>query len=174
MNKTMMAGFWDHFRTMHGVTVRCVEAIPKDKLDARPCKDMRTAKELVTHMYAQMRFVTDGVPKGHIAYTDANDPAEMATIKNHDDLVRYAKESWEIADRKVKSLTDAQLEAIVQTEWGGLSFPGWVCIHIVYDEHLHHRGQLYAFLRQLGVEPPFLWDFEHNAPEYRPKQTQQA
>lgn len=174
MDKQMMAGFWDHFRTVNGITVRCVEAIPKDKLDTRPCKDMRTVKELVTHMYAQLRDVAQGIPKGHIAYNGTQDATDMPKLKTHDDLVRYAKESWESADRAVKSLTDAQLQATVTTEWGGMSFPGWVCVSIMYDEHLHHRGQLYSYLRQLGVEPPFMWDFENNAPEYRPSQTQQA
>ena len=174
MNKATLTSFWDHFRTVQGITVRCVEAIPKDKIDARPCKDMRTPKELVTHMYAMMRYVTDGTAKGRITYDDTMDPPELAKIKSHDDLVRYARESWQAADRTVQSLTDAQLAAIVPTAWGGMSFPGWVCVSIIYDEHLHHRGQLYAFLRQLGVEPPFLWDFENNAPEYRPKQAQQA
>ena len=38
------------------------------------------------------------------------------------------------------------------------------------DEYLHHRGQLYAFLRQFGIEPPMNWDFEGSAPAYQPKQ----
>lgn len=160
-NKALMAGFWDHFRTVNGITVRCIEAIPADKIDAQPCKDMRTAKELVTHMYAQMRYVAEGIPKGHTQYNGEQDKEAIATIKTRDDLVRYAKESWTFADRIVKSLTDAQLQATVQTEWGGMSFPGWIIVSIMYDEHLHHRGQLYTFLRQFGVEPPFLWDFEN-------------
>jgi len=36
------------------------------------------------------------------------------------------------------------------------------------DEFLHHRGQLYAFARACGVEPPFMWGFADNAPEFRP------
>jgi len=173
-NKAMMAGFWDHFRTVNGITMRCIEAIPADKIDANPCQDMRTAKELVTHMYAQMRYVAEGIPKGHTPYNGEQDKDAMAGIKNRDDLLRYAKESWKVADGVVKSLSDAQLQSVVKTEWGGMSFPGWVIVSIMYDEHLHHRGQLFTYLRQFGVEPPFLWDFENNAPEFRPAQTQQA
>ena len=64
MNKTMINGMWDHFRTVNGITLRAIEAIPKDKLDSRPCKDMRSPKELVGHMYALMRKIAEGVPKG--------------------------------------------------------------------------------------------------------------
>ena len=63
-------------------------------------------------------------------------------------------------------LPSEKIEGLVKTPWNE-SFPGFVYINIVYDEHLHHRGQLYAFLRQLGVEPPMMWDFEHNAPEFQ-------
>jgi uncharacterized damage-inducible protein DinB len=174
MNKAQMSAFWDHFRTVQGITVRAIEAIPADKVDARPCKDMRSPRELIVHMYNMMRYVADGAAKGNVGYIDSkDDPVTLETVKSHADLVRYARESWDAADRAVGSMGDAQLQAMVPTQWG-MAFPGAVCITIIYDEHLHHRGQLYAYLRQLGVEPPFMWDFEHNAPQYRPKQVQQA
>ena len=174
MNKAQMTALWDHFRTVHGITVRAIEAIPADKVDSRPCKDMRTPRELVVHMYNMMRYVAEGASKGNVGYDNSkDDPVTMEKVKTHEDLVRYARDSWSAADRAVASMSDAQLQAMVPTSWG-LPFPGHVCLSIVYDEHLHHRGQLYAFLRQLGVEPPFMWDFEKNAPEYRPKQVQQA
>ena len=30
---------------------------------------------------------------------------------------------------------------------------------MAYDEHWHHRGQLYTHLRLLGKEPPMLYDY---------------
>jgi uncharacterized damage-inducible protein DinB len=37
------------------------------------------------------------------------------------------------------------------------------------DEFLHHRGQLYVYARAAGGEPPFVWSFDKNAPEFAPK-----
>jgi uncharacterized damage-inducible protein DinB len=174
MNKAQMTALWDHFRTVNGITVRAIEAIPADKVDSRPCKDMRTPRELIVHMYNMMRYVAEGASKGNVGYDNSkDDPVTLEKVKTREDLARYARDSWTAADRAVASMSDAQLQTMVPTSWGK-PFPGHVCLSIVYDEHLHHRGQLYAFLRQLGVEPPFLWDFENNAPEYRPKQVQQA
>jgi uncharacterized damage-inducible protein DinB len=34
----------------------------------------------------------------------------------------------------------------------------------VYDEHLHHRGQLSVYLRLMGKELPFAYDYENNEP----------
>ena len=56
---------------------------------------------------------------------------------------------------------------MVATPWG--TWPGWLAVQILSDEFLHHRGQLTAYARACGGEPPFIWDFEGNAEEYRPK-----
>ena len=173
MNKAVVSGMWDHFRQINGISMRAIAAIPKDKIEARPVKDMRTPKELVAHMYSAMNAIAGGTARGEIQWSEQADLAEAAKLKTHADLVRFATESWKAADNAVRALTDAQIAAMVKTPWGK-SFPGFVCVNIIYDEHLHHRGQLYAFLRQLGIEPPFMWDFENSAPEHQPRAAQQA
>jgi len=168
MNKALLGPYWDHFRAVNGITLRGIKALPSDKIDAQACKDMRTPKELVAHMYNAMRTIADGITKGEIKWSEEDDKKAALGIHSHDELQRFALDSWNATDRAIQSLTDEKLSQLVKTPWGE-SFPGFVCVSIIYDEHLHHRGQLYAFLRQLGVEPPFLWDFEHNAPEFQPR-----
>lgn len=171
MHKDTVAGMWDSLRQIHGITLRVLQAIPKDKIDAHPVAKMRSPKELVAHMYTTMRDVTVGVGKGQIV---SDEGADSGTgIKTYDELIRYAEECWKTSDRAVASLSESQLSAAVKTPWG-MDFPGFVCIHIIYDEHLHHRGQLFTYLRALGGEPPMMWDFENNAPEYRPRAAQKA
>jgi uncharacterized damage-inducible protein DinB len=168
MDKAQLRSWWDHFRTVNGITLRGIKEVPKDKIDSKPCKDMRTPKELIAHMYTAMPAVAEGITKGEITWAGEDDAKASAGIKSHEDLVRYASDGWKATDRAVQSLTDEQISAMVKTPWGQ-SFPGFVCVQILYDEHLHHRGQLYAYLRQMGIEPPFVWDFEHNSPEFQPR-----
>lgn len=171
MNKATCGYMWEEFRNINGITLRAVESLPKDRIDARPIPGMRSPKELVAHMATMMKNVIEGVGRGVIR---SEEEAESgAALKTHDDMVRYLRDCWKAADRAFHATTDAQLAATVKTPWG-IDFPGHVCVTIVYDEHLHHRGQLYAYLRALGVEPPFMWDFENNAPEYRPGAAQKA
>ena len=168
MNKAQLGKLWEHFRTVNGITLRAIEEVPADKIDTRPCKDMRTPKELVVHMYNAMRTVADGTARGEIKWSDEEDKNAGQGIRSHAELLRFAQDSWKATDGSIRSLTDEKLAGLVKTPWGESS-PGSVCVQIIYDEHLHHRGQLYAFLRQLGVEPPLMWDFEHNAPEFQPR-----
>jgi uncharacterized damage-inducible protein DinB len=171
MNRSIVGYMWEELRLINGITLRVIDGIPKEKIDARPIGMMRTPKELVAHMYTTMRTVAEGIAKGTITADERADSG--AELRSRDDMLRYARESWKAADRAMQSLTDAQIQAMVKTPWG-MDMPGHFCSTIIYDEHLHHRGQLYAFLRALGAEPPFMWDFENSAPEFRPRVAEKA
>lgn len=168
MNLAYARTLWEEMRLVTGITLRAIEAVPADQIDTRPIRDMRTPKELVAHMAETMRACTAGAVRGTIEDFEKLEPATCASVKNREDLIRTMASAWNDANASVLSLTEAQAVGTVQTPWG-FSPPGWVCIQIIFDEHLHHRGQLYAFLRAMGVEPPFMWDFEKNAPEFQPR-----
>lgn len=165
MKKTSAEHMWEMMRLRHGIGLRCIDAIPADQLDARPVKDMRTPKELVVHMYSFLRDATESLASRTLTSTEE---VELAATKTKQDLVKFADRSWKAASAAFEKLTDAQLTGTVKAPWGEMQASDM--IGTVQDEFLHHRGQLYAFLRQLGVEPPMNWDFEGSAPEYRPKQ----
>ena len=129
---------------------------------------MRTPKELAVHAFAYIRCIPGGVVNGKLTAEGCTEP--VADIKTKADLVKWCRESFEIASRDFEKLTDAQLAAMVDTLFGQ-PFPGWMLLTIAYDEHLHHRGQIFAFLRALAVEPPFIWSFEENDAAFQPKQT---
>ena len=165
MNKATLAPIWDMIRLRHGIGLRCVQALPADQLDSHPIRGMRTPKELVVHMYSFIRAAAESVITGSLAW---DEKAELAKVKTRDELAAYAQTCWKAADASYAKITDAQLSAKVKAPWGEM--PGFVMLTTIPDEYLHHRGQLYAYLRQLGVEPPANWDFEHSAPELQPKQ----
>ena len=173
MTQAQLAGMWDHLRQINGITVRTVAAFPKDKIDSRPVRDMRSPKELVVHLYTTLRHVVEGAHRGEIEDYEKNEAASVAALKSQEDLLRFAGECWDAADAAFQKFTDAGCAAMVKSPWGK-DFPAFACITIVYDEHLHHRGQLYAYLRTMGIEPPFMWDFAGNAPQFQPKQAQEA
>lgn len=165
MTKPMLAMIWDHIRTLNGIAVRCVANIPTDQLDAHPIPRMRTPKELVVHMYSSsMRSMMEGLITG--TYPDFDEKAACDRIRTREDLLRFCDESWKASDRAVQAATDANLAGSVKTPWGN-DIPGPMCVQVVRDELLHHRGQLYAYLRALGQEVPDMYDYANNAPEFQ-------
>lgn len=172
MNTKKLAAMWDHLRQVHGIGIRVLDAIPADKIDAHPIPNMRTPKELVVHMYAMtFREISEGTLRGKINTLDEKALAEG--IKTHADLVQFAKDQWTAADKAVAQMTDTTLTNTVSTPWN-FEAPGSVMMEIIHDEYMHHRGQLYAYVRALGNDVPMMWDFENNAPEFQPKQAAQA
>jgi len=167
MNQKSSMKMWDMMRQRNGIAIRAIERLPEDKLDSRPIRDMRTPKELVVHWYGMsLRAVLEGAARGRIE--DLDEPSIVARIKTKAELLAYCKECWDVSTRAVGQLTDEKLAATVETPWG-TSFPGTMCLGIALDESLHHRGQFYAYLRALGAEPPNMWDFKGNAPEFQPR-----
>lgn len=168
MNLAYARTLWEELRLVQGITLRVLDALPADAIDSHPVPNMRTPKEIVVHMAETMRGCATGAVAGKIGNFEEHEPARAAAIHSKDELVAAMRSAWSEADAAVRSMSEAQALAKVETPWG-FSPWGWLCIQIIFDEHLHHRGQLFAYLRALGVaEVPFLWDFEHSAPEFRP------
>jgi uncharacterized damage-inducible protein DinB len=169
MTTQQLAMIWDHIRQMNGITMRLLETIPADQIDAHPISSMRSPKELMVHLYGYVRAIPEGIVSGEIRALD--EPEALKAIRTRDDLVRFCTDCWKAGDRAIGQVTDTQLAATVQTPWGGATMPGAVCVQVIRDELTHHRGQLYCFARALGAkEVPMMWDFAGNAPEYRPGQ----
>jgi uncharacterized damage-inducible protein DinB len=128
---------------------------------------MRTPLELVVHLYSSvMREMVECVARGE--YRQPDEAALASGIHTEEQLLAFVSESYEAASRAVESISDAQLVGVVKTPWGS-SPTGSRMIEAIPDEFYHHRGQLYAFVRALGGEPPDMWDFANNAPEFRPE-----
>ena len=172
LTKKTLSQMWDQIRMRHGIGLRAIERIPEGKLDSRPIPNMRTPKELVVHMYGTViGAMVEGVQKGEVKEPD--EEKECAQIRTRADLLTYCRECWGKADRAVQAMTDEQINATIPTSWG-MDTPGFKILGAAHDEYLHHRGQLYVYLRALGQEPPMVWDFQNNAPEFQPKPQPQS
>jgi len=166
-NRQSFLGWWEHFRQVNGITLRIVSAMTDEQIAMQPIKNMRTPKELLVHMYGQLvRNITLGITTGEVQGYD--EKTAVASIQSKNDLLKFCRECWATGSAAAQTVTDAQLQAQVKTPWG-MDMPGWMCASVICDEYLHHRGQLYAFARALGIEPPMVWDFEHNTGEFAPK-----
>jgi len=164
MNKSTLNAIWDQTRQKYGVYLRLLEALPEDKINEHLIPGMRTAAELVAHTSGGIvQGFAEGVARGEI-----EDDQRKVDIRSRDDLLAYARDCWKAADDAIAKVGDDELARMVKTPWN-MSFPGTVAIHTMNDELVHHRGQLYAYVRAAGVEPPFVWSYGENAPGFGPK-----
>jgi uncharacterized damage-inducible protein DinB len=169
MNKQWLGGMWDHMRQKYGIYLRVVEAIPADQFAAQPVAGMRTPAQLVVHTSGSiLRDIAEGVASGTILADEAGEDAVAATLASKEDVLDFAKACWDRADAAVSKVGDEQISGPVENPWG-IPLDGTFAMIVLNDEFLHHRGQLFAYVRACGGEPPFLWGFEDNSEGFKPE-----
>lgn len=166
MNKQALMGARQYFDMVHDVTRRAIGTFSDDDLDFRPAPGTRSPRELIYHIYAMEKTLSEGVKAGKmteelekLANPESDSgKAAMANLKTVSQLQQFADESHAEANRAAQELTDQDVSKNVEASYG--TFPAWQFFNFIYDEHWHHRGQLYTYLRLLGKEPPMLYSYE--------------
>jgi uncharacterized damage-inducible protein DinB len=165
MNKQEFLARRDYFNMVHGVTVRAIGTFSDDELEYRPRHDMRTPRELVFHIYSQERLLAEAAQQGRFTLEAANrsNPedktaaAELKALVTVSDARNYAEACHQAAEEIFRKMSEEELARPVESPMG--TYPAWQYSIFAYDEHWHHRGQLYTYLRLLGKEPPMLYDY---------------
>ncbi len=168
MNKQWLEGMWDHMRQKYGIYLRVLEAIPADQFAAQPVADMRTPAQLVVHTSGSIvRDIAEGVASGAIVADESGEDAVAEGLKSKEEVLEFARTCWSRADAAISAAGDEELAGGVNNPWG-MELNGIFAMVILNDEFLHHRGQLYAYVRACGAEPPFMWGFGENADGFKP------
>ncbi len=166
MKKTTFDRIWDQVRQKYGVYLRVVEILPEAQLQTRPIPGMRTPAELVAHVSSGIvRAIMQGIAVGEVKGED--ETALALGFEDKKDVLELARECWEEADTVAHQLTEDRLNSMI-VAWGS-PMPAASLVYILSDELVHHRGQLYAYARILGAEPPFVWSHTDNAMEFAPR-----
>jgi len=155
----------DYFNMVHGVTVRAIGAFTDEELDFRPRSAMRTPRELIFHIYAQEKLLAEAAQQGRFTSDAASgsNPEEepgasaMRALRTRHDVLAYAEACHQVAEKIFRAMSEDGINRPVESPFG--TYPAWQYFIFAYDEHWHHRGQLYSYLRLLGKEPPMLYDF---------------
>jgi uncharacterized damage-inducible protein DinB len=137
------------------VTRRAIAAIPEDKLDFRPTAEMMSARELALHLMGNYNFLAAGMGE--------NDWS-LESFKLRGDY-RSTQELVDAFDELYRR-TRGRLEQFPDDGFGLRVKPFGVEQKIssiamgIAEHEIHHRGQLYVYLRLVGVVPPQMYGAE--------------
>jgi uncharacterized damage-inducible protein DinB len=165
MNKEALLGVREYFDMVHGITLRVIAAFGDENLDFRPQAGMRSPRELIYHIYGMEKEVSIGAKTGKISQETEGlaipeSEAARAALESLNTVAKlqdYANACHKLANETIAAIRDEELASPIEAHYG--SFPAWKFFSFTYDEHWHHRGQLYTYLRLLGKEPPMLYDY---------------
>ena len=156
MTREQLLARLEYFTMVHAVTIRAIAAFSDHDLDFRPSPRVRTPQEKLTAEAARAGQFTMDALNGSNPEEPANAAAvtALATVK---DAVAFAVGCHDAAEAIFRSLSDEDVARPVESPMG--TYPAWQYFTFAYDEHWHHRGQLYVYLRLLGKEPPNWYDY---------------
>jgi uncharacterized damage-inducible protein DinB len=165
MTRELLLARCEYLNMVHGVTLRAIAAFTDQDLDYRPIARARTPRELIFHIYAQERLIAEALRAGRFTMEaasgsnpeDASNAAAVARLATVKDAAEFANRCHEAAEAIYRSLSEADVARAVHSPMG--TYPAWQFFLFAYDEHWHHRGQLYVYLRLLGKEPPDLYGY---------------
>ncbi|HEX9943375.1 MAG TPA: DinB family protein [Thermoanaerobaculia bacterium] len=167
--------FLDYFRRQRSWTRSLVAAVPEEHFGWRPAASAFSCGELVRHLIQSEGFwrrlmleAVDGRPfdpfglagTGRERMT-AFRPRNLASSQGEKFGSTFAEclESW----RQVQARTEEELARISAEQLAtvevihpllALRFPLWEALLTMVGHEVHHRGQLSAYLKTLGVEQP--------------------
>jgi uncharacterized damage-inducible protein DinB len=163
MDQQTFSTLCQYFNMVHSVTLRAIDAFTDQHLDFRPKPGMRTPRELIFHVYSQEKSLAKAARQGRFAVEEAGrsspeeQPTELQALVTVNDLKTYAQACHQAAQAIFSAMSESELNAPVESPFG--THPAWRYFAFAYDEHWHHRGQLYTYLRLAGKEPPMLYDY---------------
>ncbi len=139
--------FLKHWQGHRALTRRVIAAFPDDKLFSYTSGGMRPFSELA------MEFLGMGVPTLHGVITGEWKSFSMAKATTKAEILAR----WDDATAEINKLWPSIPPGRFQET--DKAFGQWdmtmhdLLLYIV-DNEIHHRGQGYVYLRELGIEPP--------------------
>ena len=140
--------FLKHWQGHRALTRRMIEAFPEDQLFTFSVGGMRPFSTLVLEFIGMAVPTLQGVvTREWPAYADAPKP------ETKEELLRMWDETTPEIDRLWAQIPPQRFGE-TDLAFGQWEMPIHDLILYVIDNEIHHRGQAYAYLRALGVEPP--------------------
>jgi len=139
--------FLKHWQGHRALTRRVIDAFPDEKLFGYTSGGMRPFSQLA------MEFLGMGVPTLHGVITGEWKSFAMSKASTKAEILAM----WDDATAEINKLWPSippQRFQETDTAFGQWKMTMYDLLLYVVDNEIHHRGQGYVYLRELGIEPP--------------------
>ena len=153
--------FWDAYHRPH--LIEGIRRLPPEKFDFKPRPEMLTASQLVLHIAEAelwwIHHIVDGEPYADYVISDPEGRAGWTTnydAPDHNALLFTIEEAHRHTQRWFGFPVSDLTKRFTRTRANGVTSEytlHWILEH-VQEHELHHRAQLFTYLRLLGIAPP--------------------
>ena len=138
------------WKRVHSQTVRLIAVAPDDKYDWKPHETAMTLGALLNHLYQSEAGLIDALLTGVF-------PRDFTNYGNTAELIAAFDKSHEESVAKVQGISDEAWGETVAPFGPDRSFSRFAILGLALEHEIHHRGQLYVYLRMLECEVPQLF-----------------
>lgn len=145
MDKKNYLKYWQVVRQM---TIRLLDEFPADSFDYRPATEVMTVSQLFKHILSVEVYIREG-----FLTKEWKDPGTIGSNMFEKEML---KDRLRLENEKTTKLLSELPEGYFlkkrETPFGNVT--GEILILAAIDEEIHHRGNLYTYLRCLEITPP--------------------
>jgi uncharacterized damage-inducible protein DinB len=145
------AQFFDHWNKVWRDLQRAVSMLKDEHLGFRPAEHYhRTVGDILLHIIDTEKFwIHDVIQKGSLTLADEGKDRLRKVNELQGEMEAVHKRTMEI----MTTLPVEDFNRIVQVPQNGTVKLGWILWH-VFEQQIHHRGELYLCLSLLGIDRP--------------------
>ena len=136
----------------HATTAKVLDRVPDSGAEYTPDPKSMTAGNLAWHIASAELFFMTGIADGE--FPKGGDRPE--SVKTPKDVAQWYRQAFPQALEKLKALSGEDLVRVIDFH-GIFKMPALVYTNLMINHTIHHRGQLSAYLRPMGVGVPSIY-----------------
>ena len=137
--------------------IGALDLVPDDRLGEQPVPEQLPVGKMIEHALGAVAFSARAIRLGRC---EESDVADLMTGDDSTGTRPRIREIEAVARSEVDSTLaelDADMAATTIAYWFGWQLTGLETAGLGYQELIHHRGQVQAFLRLMGYAPPDIY-----------------
>jgi len=134
-------------------TRKVIAAVPAGNRDYKPDPKSRSAWEIATHLATSDMWFADCILSGKFDWT--GEPPMPREFTDPGAVAKWHETHFADKLRKIRALTPDQL--LKEADFFGSKGPIVTFLVAFNNHHIHHRGQLAAYLRPAGSKVPAIY-----------------
>lgn len=139
--------------------------VPKDKINFKPEGELNSLKFLLYHVVNSPFIYLSGIGKKEFSDEDFKKISiDLESISDLKDLGDYYNTFSNFVDYLKGNIKNQYLDEAIsynldKVGWGSWTLSGQRALETSFEEMIHHRGQIYIYLRMLGIKPPLIYPY---------------
>ncbi len=140
-----LSGFISGWLSHRKALLELLKVVDDEQLSYKPWENGMSLSELALHAAGSTSMFVNTVKTG--VFTPPTEKKEVSTAK---ELLEFVKAQTDYAKQELEKLTDEQLKGTIA--FAGMDLPGTAMLELAKEHEIHHKGQLFTYVRLLGIE----------------------